>query len=727
METLGNRLWDSFTAQMRPGASPDSPASPDAQADGGGGVNASTSTSTGKSNEKAGKEGDLFNTLLSKAIDIGQTASEGLGLSSEDVKTGGKNTVRGGRYTGRSRSDVDLSNNGGKEGSGNPPSTYVDMFVERILSMAIPTTTTSSKRELDRILGRIEMQRSRPSLSMQIMSKNSILLLQRLSVPFETLDFAINVINWKNPIKTVTVMIFLSLCILKPINLLTIPLFYVCFEVIIPAYMVQNPNIDESVEGWENELPKPVNQISREFLLNVTDLQNHMLLYVDSWDFIISWCWRLFYFKDELLTWFIFVALLSSGIFMEIFGTSIIVSLLPFVKLLLVAVVCAGFIALHPTNREKLMRRFHSEQLRLQTVTWVNYYESKLLKDLDLNNADLEIRQMEIFELQHFNEETKSWQFVCFSNDIYPPNSHMRLNNLSIEGTLTLDAISPPDGWKFINQNMSQLPGRSSAKDGTGTTDGVDEAVKKQHKRMIFDHEKNKLLKSKKKHEKVLKKRQLKQQKAKIRSVNETGSFDAKEANIKKIKRRRQSNDFNNILLDPLTLKKTIVEQMETGITYEGWYLDMCPDEWVSQSYLGDMVDVDNDTKWVYDFIVMGNGASAYSAGGLGISGSARLKKNRGDVRRRRWVRYAVREIIQSVVHDERENGVDILEGHEENRSDSDIGSIDSDSYSDIDENDDREDSEDENEDAHDDADEANNGGCSDDADSMDIRAMAGI
>ncbi|ODQ47140.1 hypothetical protein PICMEDRAFT_24996, partial [Pichia membranifaciens NRRL Y-2026] len=426
-------------------------------------------------------------------------------------------------------------------------SSYADKFMERIIAMAIPTTTTSSKRELDRILGRIEMQRSRPQLSMQIMSRNSILLLQRLSIPFETIDMFINFFNWKNPTLTITGMLFLTLCILKPINLLTFPLFYICFEIIIPAYTVQNPNTDEGVHGWEDELPKPVNEFTREFLLNVTDLQNHMLLYVNAWDFVNAWCWKLFYFRDEMLTWLIFVSLLALGLLVETFGTSAIAFCFPMIKLSLVIISWMLIILTHPKNRTQILELFYSEELRLKTMSLLNYYESKVINDIDLTSDEMEIRQIEIFELQYYNDDSKAWQFACFSKDIYPPNNHVRLNSMPIE-----------------------------------------------------------------------------------------------ESSQSNLQRRRASNDFNNILLDPLTLNKTLVEQLETGVNLEGWYLDLSPDHWVFNNYLQSVLEVDEDSKWVYDLVVMGNGVDAYKAG-LGLT-NGKLKRSRGDVRRRRWVRYAVRE-----------------------------------------------------------------------------------
>ena len=625
MDTFGNRLWDTWSRQIG--------TSSDKQNDDSRGQGDLSRLRIQKGKSKSSEsESDLLGTFITKSIEM-------------------KNSISEGGYLGNNTNNTNNDNNDNKEGETNSSpttNTYVDKFMEKIISMAIPTTTTSSKKELNRVLERIEIQKNRPSLSMQIMSRNSILLLQRLTIPFETIDMITNIINWESPLITITVLLFITITILKPINLITIPLFYTCFEIIIPAYMIQNPNIDESVKSWENELPKPVNEFSREFLLNVTDLQNRMMLYINSWDFINAWCWKLFYFRDELLTWSIFVGLLFTGLIIELFGSNVIFFMLPYLKLLMVILVWVLVISLHPKNREKFLKRFYSEEVRLKTVTLLNRCESKLLKDLDLKNDEMEIRQIEIFELQYFNEDTKSWQFACFSKDMYPLNSHIRLNNLPITGTLILDGVQAPEGWKFVNKDLRVNSQGIAVPNSSGSHD---DSTKKHEnnnndhhhqynssnntKRLIFDHEKNKLNKQKRKYEKMIKKKE-----KKAAAMNESYKDTSKNSSIQ---RRRESNDFNNILLDPITINEGILEKLETGINHEGWYLDMCPTDWVNNNYLYDVFDIDEESKWVYDLIVMGNGAEAYSAG---LGASNKLKKSRGDVRRRRWVRYAVREII---------------------------------------------------------------------------------
>ncbi|GMM29579.1 Pex29 protein [Martiniozyma asiatica (nom. inval.)] len=329
-------------------------------------------------------------------------------------------------------------------------SSYADKFMERIIKMAIPTTTTSNPKELQRVTDRIQMQRSRPQLSMQIMSKNSILLLQRLSIPFELIDSIITIISWTDPLQTLCVLFTLTIIILKPINLITLPLFYVSFEIIIPAYLIKNPHLND---GSPYVKPRPVNEFSREFLLNVTDLQNHMLLYVVSWDFINEWCLKLFYFEDGILTWIIFVLLLSIGLLLENYGSNLIYYLLPIIKITLILFIWSFLIVLHPTMRKHAMDYFNIK-VKVKTMNYLYQIEQYLTEyinfEQDQNKKNLvEIKQVEIFELQLFNKDA-GWCPLCFTSDIYPTNSHFRSTNEAVDGVTSLAMIKPPPGWEWV-------------------------------------------------------------------------------------------------------------------------------------------------------------------------------------------------------------------------------------------------------------------------------------
>lgn len=326
-------------------------------------------------------------------------------------------------------------------------SQMMDKFMERLISMALPlpSSVSSTSGAMDAtVLARAEMQKTRPPLSIPVMSRNSILLLQRLSVPFEVIDTCIKLINWVDPLWNITLGLVLTLAVLKPINFVTLPLAYVCFQVILPAYCAKT-------EGKWTE-PKPVSQFSREFLLNVTDLQNHMLLYVDTWDYLLRVAKRTVFFVDERLTWLVFVTLVATIGVLEAFGTSILWFFGPFFKLVAVIVLWIALVSLHPQLRLKFLTRIHDEELRLRTLSLLNKLDDVLVKDVELDlTPERTLKLFAIFELQVWNATLGTWQFGCFSNDAYPINSHVRKNNIGFKGAELLSSIVPPSGFQWTN------------------------------------------------------------------------------------------------------------------------------------------------------------------------------------------------------------------------------------------------------------------------------------
>lgn len=423
----------------------------------------------------------------------------------------------------------------------NDPSSpqMMDKLIEKLISMAMPipsiSNVSSSNASFDsNILARIDIQKTRPQLSIPIMSRNSILLLQRLSVPFGLIDDCIRLINWVDPLWNITLGLIITLMILKPINLITFPLGYICFQIILPCYTGKTNG------DWND--PKPVSEFSREFLLNVTDLQNHMLLYVDTWDYTIKLAKNLVFFKDERLTWVLFVSLLIIITVMETFGTSIVWIFTPFFKLLAVAALWMMLISLHPQLRLKFLNRIHDEELRLRTLSLLNKLDDLLIKDVDLKlNGSIktkrELKKFIVFELQIWNSISETWQFTCFSNDAYPLNSHIRKNKVSFKGTETLTSVIPPEGFQWVINGVKD-----------------------------DDHDSSLIM------------------------------IDSEMGKLTKDRRRRQRLDSKR------KLKPFILDNSSSyGIFRDGWSLDMEPSIWVNEDLMDPVVSIDNETKWVYD------------------------------------------------------------------------------------------------------------------------------
>ncbi|VEU24208.1 DEKNAAC105333 [Brettanomyces naardenensis] len=456
-----------------------------------------------------------------------------------------------------------------------------DKFMQRLLAMAVPNTTTEDGRELQSVLSRMEMQKTRPPLNVQTISRNSIALLQRLSIPFTLIDQIIILFNWSNPVYTLCFLLAATLMIMKPVTFSALPFFFLCYLVILPAFIRRHPT--DPIDGspalgpqlTNIQYPQPVPELSREFLLNLTDLQNHMLIYVIPWDYLNYWIVHNCYFKDERFTTLIFLSALFSGIFLTLFGTRLFLLLLPAIKILTVVLLSSFTIAMHPHNRQKILEWVYSEDTRLKVLTITNKLDARLLKELSWRETK-EIRQLEIFELQRVDSDSKTWQPVCFTDDIYPTNSHIRLNGLSINGCSSLLGVSPPKGWCFINQTTNV---GSSQKMGKSTSSFSQLAVTKSPKSS-------------------------KQPADRLQLPNETSP--------KKTHKKTTSNESSSST-SAFSVAKVV----------DGWYMDLRPRSWVQENYVDEVIDVDEDTKWCYDLV----------AG------------ERGEFRRRRWVRYCIRDI----------------------------------------------------------------------------------
>ena len=478
------------------------------------------------------------------------TKGNSLNTSNTDISNQKKTDVS------RDQSSEDESD-GIKEGiAEEKPITYTqqfaDKFMERLLDMAIPTTAgVDDEKELSGLLSRIEMQKSRPALTVQTISKNSIALLQRLSLPFVLIDQIILIFRWKDPIYTLCILLAITLLILNPSTLLAIPFFALCYITMFPAFGKRHP-VDQKTGEYSKgpmlsniKYPKPVPEISREFLLNVTDLQNHMMIYVIPWDWINRIIVKYCYFKDERFTTALFVLSLVVGTAFSTFGSSLLVFMYPALKVLLVMSLWIFAFVMIPSNRIRLLEYIYSEDTRLRVVTLMNNLDVRLDNELTwLQNK--EIRELEIFELQRFDKETNTWQPVCFSPEIYPINSHLRLENLPIEGCSDLSNIKAPKGWSFINEIAGQYNSRGTRNFSSSF---------------------------------------LSNSNAKIRKVNSNLSLSSG--------RIHEKDDFTDDADLPFSAIKGV----------NGWYLDLVAINWARENYVDEVMTIDDDTKWCYDDI----------------------------------------------------------------------------------------------------------------------------
>ncbi|CCE86019.1 Piso0_005663 [Millerozyma farinosa CBS 7064] len=400
-------------------------------------------------------------------------------------KTGKRPEAESGGYWGRrSEGDEARSSN----------TLLTNKLMEKVLSMVIPMDVKHSAT----LSRRAEMQKSRPALSINVMSRNSILLNQRLSAAFKTIDGVIRFLNWTDPAFTIGVLLVTTHVILRPSLALALPLALTITKVMVPHYMVIHPADQWPVEqGWfaQNpvpaagpplhrwEAPRPVPEFSSEFILNLTDLQNHMLLYVGAYDFIIWLTSDWLFFKDEELSSAVYLLLLAaatSNVFMAPTVLSLIYKYVPIKSSLIAAVWCLSILA-HPYFRESILSWLYNEDTRVRFVQFSNqiewFLEHRLVTPpyedggVSVPLEDAPPPGAEIFELHWYNSTYRTWEPVGFTTDFYTINCPMRsqdaqpnhdvgdaddaARHVSVTAKESLADIKPPVGWQFSQDNWA--------------------------------------------------------------------------------------------------------------------------------------------------------------------------------------------------------------------------------------------------------------------------------
>lgn len=385
--------------------------------------------------------------------------------------------------------DDEKSGSGAGAGSG---SVFTDKLFEKFLSLVAPLDDADVVQNKV-LFERMKMQRKRPALSASIMSKNTTLLNARLSTSFEMLDHIINFFNWSNPYYTIGIQLIGTHLVLNPSLLMVLPIFLIVSQILVPHYLMiyppdktqltyfdQNP-IPSYNQLEKSKIPQPVNQFSREFYMNLTDLQNAQVLYIELWDFVVWLTNDYLYFKNENLSSVVCLILISSIPVNLFILPKFILFLLQRIYLIQACVLLLIWIVpilLHPDVRSSIVTWIYREETRINTQHKINYIElyfcSFLVRPEDKYQIkdwiDHDVHEVEIFELQKFDNDTKIWDLKGFSNNFYTINSPIRKYNQELKDNdditdehksflcikkNTIDDIVPPLGWRFIESKWT--------------------------------------------------------------------------------------------------------------------------------------------------------------------------------------------------------------------------------------------------------------------------------
>lgn len=268
-----------------------------------------------------------------------------------------------------------------------------DRIMEKLLSVVI---VNEADGDLKILPIRKEMQKHRPAFSMSIMNTNSTQLAQKASPMFEGMDAIIMCMTWHNPFFTSAILLLGTHAILKPVLFLLFPALLVLVRFMFPSYLKLYPSDNTFVDGkflernpfphpgkplGTYELPKPAPMYSKEYLMNFTDMQNHIIPYIRLHDAVIEWGKHYFLFEDEKLSTLVFLTL----VFIIAFNTCILPSFIPMIlrivplKAMEMVALWTVFICCHPKIQNKLLDTLDTEEARLARLDMTDRLEKYLM------------------------------------------------------------------------------------------------------------------------------------------------------------------------------------------------------------------------------------------------------------------------------------------------------------------------------------------------------------
>lgn len=302
---------------------------------------------------------------------------------------------------------------------------------------------------------RMKYAASRPGLSLQIMSRNFINLNARLSVPFFVVDVIEEIFTWKNKFFTISFMIIMCHMILYPqLVLIALPaLIYT--QLITPNYYQKYKPNEFSITELNTFSDQPIlntvniqpeKELSKEFILNITDLQNRMSLYTEAWDFVVSKLNTFLIWKDEDKTILTSVILFAS--------VPMCLLLKVHFKPILLVLFLSMMIASHPDIKAKLLIFLYSEDTRLKLLTLTNKFQDTATREIEVSHSESILKTCKALMRQQ--KVGMNWETVLSLDDYSPPINYVFLENSPWKMVLTQNDTQAlnNDNWIYTEDKQ---------------------------------------------------------------------------------------------------------------------------------------------------------------------------------------------------------------------------------------------------------------------------------
>ncbi|KAK9378733.1 integral peroxisomal membrane peroxin-domain-containing protein [Kockiozyma suomiensis] len=351
-----------------------------------------------------------------------------------------------------------------------------DKIMERLFSAALPAAGEATVDAAD-VAERMQDQKNRPAFSVPLMARNFTRLNARIGVVFRLQYRAVRVFTWRTPSHTFSFLAVYSYLCLYPFLFVALPVAVLLLAVMVPAYVRRHPPPPSPLPAFPvpaggppladaAEL-RPVPELSRDFLMNMRDIQNAMDDFTRTYDRLVMALSRPTNFCDEAYSSAVFLALILSG-----FVTFVAAPYIPWRLVFLLAgwlIVATG----HPRARWA-MKRSHDKYLYSREQKLSNIFERLVENDIVIDELP-EVRHVEIFELQRQrNIDVDEWDDWLFGASPYEPANIRRVSKQRPEGVRFLDEVLPPLGWKFAQDSAWKLDLRPESWVGQRSVAGVE-------------------------------------------------------------------------------------------------------------------------------------------------------------------------------------------------------------------------------------------------------------
>jgi Integral peroxisomal membrane peroxin len=259
-----------------------------------------------------------------------------------------------------------------------------------------------------------------------------------------------DVLAWRNPIETISAMTIFSLITANPALLIVLPIFILVFALLVPSYLVRHPPPPSAISSAPIEVTqaispppqtaKPVPELSRDFFMNMRDIQNSMDDFNNVYDLVRAWVMDIATFKNEPLS--------STILAFTCIAVIAMIVLTPFLPMRWIMLVLgnAAILVCHPIIYRYLLETYLTPE-EIQRIK--QQVEQFVREDYIPPPPSQRVSYtVEIFESRRLLPPVPPNHFPDWSPSMFSPFPPQATNS-----TNKLNVVSPPQGYAFVQED----------------------------------------------------------------------------------------------------------------------------------------------------------------------------------------------------------------------------------------------------------------------------------